>query len=50
MFYTVIWYVGCYEQIRVYETAEAAATFIADTGMDPDEFETFESETDPLLD
>jgi hypothetical protein len=51
MFYFAIWYEGHNEKRSpVYETAEEAAAFMADTGLDPDEFDIVESETDPILD
>ena len=40
--YHVIWYEGWTENIHSFDTKDAAAQFITDTQMDPDEFEILE--------
>lgn len=38
----VIWYEGWTENVHTFDSREAAAQFISDTGIDPDEFEILE--------
>lgn len=40
--FDVIWYDGRIEYIRSFRSRAAALAFIAETGMDPDEFEIIE--------
>ena len=40
--YHVIWYEGWTENVHSFDTKDAAAQFITDTQMDPDEFEILE--------
>jgi hypothetical protein len=40
--YHVIWYEGWTENIHTFDTKDAAAQFIMDTQIDPDEFEILE--------
>lgn len=38
----VIWYEGWTENVHTFDSREAAAQFIMDTQIDPDEFEILE--------
>lgn len=40
--FQVIWYDGWVEYSQTFQSRAAAETFIADTGMDPDEFDIIE--------
>lgn len=42
--FDVIWYDGWHEHCRSFATKADALSFIADTAMDPDEFDIVESE------
>ncbi len=44
--YHVIWYEGWTENVHSFDTKDAAAQFITDTQMDPDEFEILEDTQD----
>lgn len=44
--YHVIWYEGWTENVHSFDTKDAAARFITDTQMDPDEFEILEDTQD----
>lgn len=39
MMFHVIWFEGWTENVHTFESREAAAQFIDDTGLDPDEFD-----------
>jgi hypothetical protein len=38
----VVWYEGWTENVYSFDSRDAAAQFIIETGMDPDEFEIIE--------
>jgi hypothetical protein len=42
--YHVIWYEGWTENVHSFDTKDAAANFIIETGMDPDEFDILEDD------